>query len=195
MVYSFKLEMNSLKEIDMNFLLIFVRQMGGWSNPLCTMEMDFMKIALTRLAKQMFSRTWKMAVSRLPQPRFIVSINEQKLGLTRFCVIASSASFSLRELRTKRFPTTESRINVMSERTCRARYSDKHKQYKFIQIQNKQMMYNFFASLPWWWLQRVEAWECVRERSPDTRLLQHQPPHPSPLHRPLPFLMSKCLFF
>ena len=81
------------------------------------MEMDFMKIALTRLAKQMFSRTWKMAVSRLPQPRFIVSINEQKLGLTRFCVIASSASFSLRELRTKRFPTTESRINVMSERT------------------------------------------------------------------------------
>ena len=29
MVYSFKLEMNSLKEIDMNFLLIFVRQMGG----------------------------------------------------------------------------------------------------------------------------------------------------------------------
>ena len=82
MVYSSKLEINSRKKIDMNFLLNLVRQMGGWSNPLCTMEMDFMKIALTRLAKQMFSRTWKMAVSRLPQPRFIVRINEQKLGLT-----------------------------------------------------------------------------------------------------------------
>ena len=44
---------------------------------------------------------------------------KERFDLTRFWVIASSASFSLREFSTKRFPTTESRINVMSESTCK----------------------------------------------------------------------------
>ena len=59
----------------------------------------------------------------------------KKYGFTRFWVIASSASFSLREFSTKRFPTTERRINVMSERTCK-----KHKYiYSQIHIKNPQI--------------------------------------------------------
>ena len=40
-------------------------------------------------------------------------------SFTRFWVIASRVSFSLREISTKRFPTTERGIVVMSESTCK----------------------------------------------------------------------------
>ena len=36
-----------------------------WFNPLCMMDMDLMKIALTRLAKQRLSRTCKNGLSRV----------------------------------------------------------------------------------------------------------------------------------
>ena len=49
-------------------------------------------------------------------------------------MIASRASFSLREFSTKRFPTTERRINVMSESTCKKYKNIYIHKYK-IQIQ------------------------------------------------------------
>ena len=55
-------------------------------------------------------------LGKMSQPK---KVSKKKIGLTRFWVIARRASFSLRELSTKRFPTTERRINVMSESTCK----------------------------------------------------------------------------